>query len=161
MHIVYALPLDGADRALDTNGTLATSVLAWQKWLRGQWGLPRSASTATDRPGERLVATRHHLCSPSQTDVQMASTGGNSVVLNIEQELRSSGLINADASARKIYAVYYDGSSTFSVRRLSLAPDSRRKGRRPLLEGNATRRARPAPRSPSLRTRGHPATSSS
>ncbi len=114
VHIVYALPSDGADRALDTNGTLATSVLAWQKWLRGQMGTATLRVDSYRPTANASLQPDITFARLSQTDAQMASTGGNSVVLNIEQELRSSGLINANDSARKIYAVYYDGSSTFS-----------------------------------------------
>ncbi len=38
VHVIYALPSDGIDHELDTNGTLAASVGSWQTWLRGQTG---------------------------------------------------------------------------------------------------------------------------
>jgi hypothetical protein len=101
IHALYVLPADGVDRALDTDGTVATSVANWQRWLRGQ--------TATG--GLRLDMSRSELDVSfrrlSQTDAQLAARG---IFIRdaIEQELRSAGLIRPD----KIYAVYYDGSST-------------------------------------------------
>ena len=38
VHFMYVLPSDGVDRALDTNGTMARSVAAFQSWLAGQTG---------------------------------------------------------------------------------------------------------------------------
>src|SRR5664279_1711946 len=38
IHVVYVVPSDGTDRALDTNGTLAASTTNWETWLRGQTG---------------------------------------------------------------------------------------------------------------------------
>ena len=113
VHIVYALPSDGADRFLDTNGTLATSVLAWQKWLRGQMGTATLRVDSYRPTANAALQPDITFARLSRTDAQIASTGAF-VRDIIAQELRSSGLINANDSARKIYAVYYDGSSTFS-----------------------------------------------
>jgi hypothetical protein len=38
VHVLYVLPSDGLDEALDVNGQIATSVSAFQTWLRGQTG---------------------------------------------------------------------------------------------------------------------------
>lgn len=38
IHVLYVLPSDRGDRELDTNGTLESSVAAFQRWLAGQTG---------------------------------------------------------------------------------------------------------------------------
>jgi Divergent InlB B-repeat domain len=101
VHVVYALPTDGTDRALDTNGTLAASVSNWEAWLRGQTG----------GHGLRLDT---YLGAPditffrvNQTEADMKARGAFARD-EIERELIASGLTKPD----KIYAVYYDGQST-------------------------------------------------
>ncbi len=114
VHVIYAVPADGVDRQLDRNGTLATSVLAWQHWLQQQTGGPtlRVDTYAPQRPDITFVRL-------GQTDAQIASNGAF-VRDALETELAQRGLVCGSPSqppvktCRKIYAVYYDGSSTFS-----------------------------------------------
>jgi hypothetical protein len=103
VHIVYALPSDGADRSLDIDGTLTRSVTAWERWLAAQTGGP---TLRLDRAGLALDITFARL---SQTDAQIAASGAF-VRDVVEDELDATGLFQPG----KIYAVYYDGSSTFS-----------------------------------------------
>jgi hypothetical protein len=101
IHALYVVPADGADRGLDTDGTVAASVGNWQAWFRGQ---TQGGGLRLDTSGGELDVTFRRL---SQTDAQLAARG---VFIRdaIEQELRAAGFDRPG----KIYAVYYDGSST-------------------------------------------------
>jgi hypothetical protein len=83
IHVLYVLPSDGGDRGLDTDGTIAKSVANFRGSL--------------DVTFVRL----------GQTDKQLAANG---VFIRdvIERELKGVGFSAPD----KLYAVYYDGSST-------------------------------------------------
>ncbi len=101
VHALYVLPSDGVDRALDTNGTIEASFANWQRWLRGQ----------TFNNGMRLDTFRGDLdvtfVRLARTDAELAARG---LFLRdgLEQELRAKGAVRAG----KVYATYYDGSST-------------------------------------------------
>jgi hypothetical protein len=101
IHALYVLPSDGADRALDTDGTIEASVQNFQTWLRGQTG---GRGLRLDTFQGQLDVTFVRL---SQTDAQLASSG-LFIRDAIERELRAAGFTQAG----KIYALYYDGSST-------------------------------------------------
>ena len=100
---MYVLPSDGVDRGLDTNGTIARTVMAGQKWLTTQSG------------GQRLRYDTYHgaldvtFFRMSQTDTQVAAAVAY-VRDRIETQIRGAGFTNS----RKIYAVFYDGSSTYA-----------------------------------------------
>ena len=38
VHIVYAVPSDGTDNGLDTDGTLVDSIAVWERWFVDQTG---------------------------------------------------------------------------------------------------------------------------
>ncbi|HEY7018822.1 MAG TPA: hypothetical protein VH297_10190, partial [Gaiellaceae bacterium] len=38
VHVVYAVPSDGVDNGLDTDGTLVDSVAVWEQWFVQQTG---------------------------------------------------------------------------------------------------------------------------
>jgi hypothetical protein len=101
IHAVYVVPSDGADRALDTDGTVAASVANWQRWFVGQ---TLGGGLRLDTSGGEIDVTFHRL---ADTDAALAARG---VFLRdaIERALRAAGLDDPD----KIYAVYYDGSTT-------------------------------------------------
>jgi hypothetical protein len=103
LHVVYVVPSDGGDRALDTSGTLGFSVDSFQRWLAGQ---SDGRALRLDTFGGELDVTFHRL---ARTDAEVASNGPF-VRDVIERDLRSAGAI----VATKLYAVYYDGSSTFA-----------------------------------------------
>ena len=103
VHILYVLPSDGADRQLDVNGTLANTVGSWQTWLAGQTGGRR---LRVDTFGGALDITVVRL---SRTDAVMKSYGAF-VRDTIEKELVGRGF----TTATKLYAVYYDGGSTWA-----------------------------------------------
>jgi Divergent InlB B-repeat domain len=94
VHVLYVLPRDGADRALDTNGVAEASVASWQRWLRAQTG----------GRGIRLDTFQ------GQLDVSFLRLGRTvDVVVGrldlIAEDLVASGFNRAD----RIYAIYYDG----------------------------------------------------
>ena len=94
VHVLYVLPRDGADRALDTNGAVEASVASWQRWLRAQTG------------GRGI----HLDTFQGQLDVSFLRLGRTvDVVVGrldlIAEDLVTSGFNRAD----RIYAIYYDG----------------------------------------------------
>jgi hypothetical protein len=100
VHVIYALPSDGTDAALDTGGTLEGSVGVWQNWLRGQTG---GKGLTLDTFGGALDITFARL---PRTDAQYRSF--NLFIRDeIETDLRGMGLL----VPRKLYAVYYDGTA--------------------------------------------------
>jgi hypothetical protein len=103
IHVLYVLPADAGDRALDTDGTIEASVSSFQGWLRGQTG---GRALRTDTFQGALDVSFVRLAS---NDAAIAASGAF-VRDAIERELRSRGF----ADAAKVYAVYYDGSSTYA-----------------------------------------------
>jgi hypothetical protein len=101
IHLIYAVPLDGEDRGLDTDGTIVRSVQASSRWFQEASG--GRALRFDDFRGE-LDITFVRL---AKTDAQI-SARGVFVRDEIEKLLRAKGF----KKANKIYAVYYDGSST-------------------------------------------------
>ena len=101
--IVYALPSDGIDRALDTDGTIGRSVGSFQQWLDAQSGGKRFR---VDTFRGRLDILFFRM---SQTDAAISATGP-SVRDEIEKEIRAASFFNP----MKLYAVYYDGRSTYA-----------------------------------------------
>jgi hypothetical protein len=101
IQVMYVIPKDGKDEALDTNDKIANSVAAWQQWFVGQTKSQRfrldTFNGALDIPFVRL----------SQTDSQIKSTGAKVRDL-IEAELKTLGFNDP----QKLYAVYYGGSSS-------------------------------------------------
>jgi hypothetical protein len=108
IHLVYAIPSDGADRELDINGAIGTSFAAAQNWLHQQTGGPQlrvdeyKTSTGALMPDITFFRL-------SETDAQVASQGVH-VLEEVELALHTARL----TSAGKIYGVYYDGSNTHS-----------------------------------------------
>jgi len=103
IHVMYVLPSDGTDRALDLSGTLQNTVGAFQTWLAGQTSGRR---LRLDTYNGSLDISFFRL---SRSDAVMQSYGAF-VRDTIEKELTQAGF----ASLNKVYATYYDGGSTFS-----------------------------------------------
>ncbi len=103
VHVVYVVPSDGGDRGLDTNSTLVNTTGSWQHWLSGQTG---GRVLRLDTYQGALDVTFVRL---SRSNATMTSYGAY-VRDTIEKDLTALGLVVAP----KIYAVYYDGGSTFS-----------------------------------------------
>jgi List-Bact-rpt repeat protein len=103
IHVIYALPSDGTDRALDQSGTLEGSVAAWNAWLADQTG---GRNFRLDTSNGLLDITFVRL---AETDAQIEAQG---VYARDELERQLHGL--GFNQPRKIYAVYYDGRHRFS-----------------------------------------------
>jgi hypothetical protein len=104
VHVMYVLPSDGLDRALDTNGTLRNTVSSFQNWLAEK--TTGKKALQIDTFSGSLDVTFFRL---SRTDEEIASFGPFVRDL-IEAELTSAGF----TAENKLYAVYYDGTSTFA-----------------------------------------------
>lgn len=104
IHVVYAVPADGEDRALDTNGAIARSVRLFVGWLADETGGP---TLRVDTYQGELDVTFVRL---EQSDAQLAARGAF-VREGIEEELSRRGLLG---KPDRIYDVYYDGTSTYS-----------------------------------------------
>lgn len=101
VHFLYVVPRDGEDRALDTSSTIERSVLSWERWLTGQTG---GRGMRVDTYQGALDVSFFRLAT---ADAVVAARGAF-VRDQIEAELYAAGF----TSPAKIYAVYYDGSST-------------------------------------------------
>jgi hypothetical protein len=101
LHFLYVLPSDGSDAALDTNGAIRNSVSSFETWLEGKTG--GRAMRADTYQGSLDIS----FLRLSRTDADIASTGAF-VRDEIEKQTKAAGFDQPD----KIYAVYYDGSSS-------------------------------------------------
>lgn len=95
VHVIYALPSDGVDRDLDTNGKIATSVTAWENWL-------------CQRTGGKTMAIDTY---QGMVDISFVRFAQNEAYVArgfslIGQQLHENGF----DSSKKIFAIYYDGS---------------------------------------------------
>jgi hypothetical protein len=100
---MYVLPSDGIDRHYDTDGSIARSIASFQQWLSGQTaGRTLRFDTYQGNPDITFYRLR-------RDDATIAASG-NLVRDQVEAELLAAGFNDA----KKIYAVYYDGSSTYS-----------------------------------------------
>lgn len=103
IHVLYVLPSDGIDRNLDTMGTLTLSVAAFQQWFTGQTGGP---TLRFDTYQGTLDVTFYRL---SRSNTEIASYDAF-VRDQLQVELNTAGFNQPN----KLYAVYYDGLSTFA-----------------------------------------------
>jgi hypothetical protein len=103
LHVVYAVPGDGDERGLDTSGAIESSVAAFQRWLAAETG---GATLRQDTFQGSLDVTFVRLPS---SDAAISARGAF-VRDELERLLRAGGHISAD----KLYAVYYDGTSTYA-----------------------------------------------
>jgi hypothetical protein len=111
---LYVLPSDGVDRRLDINGAICRSVQAQHRWFTSQTTNGAAlrydvSGTTLDVQFVRLAKTNAQLRGTANTgDV---NTGYAYVRDRIERELTSMGLLT---DPRKLYAVYYDGTSEWA-----------------------------------------------
>jgi hypothetical protein len=111
---LYVLPSDRADQQLDTNGAICRSVQAQYNWFTSQTA--NGAALRYDLSGSMLDIQFVRL---SKTDAQMKgtsyaqdiNTGYAYVRDRIERELAAMGVLK---DSRKLYAVYYGGTSEWS-----------------------------------------------
>jgi hypothetical protein len=112
VHLMYVLPSDGIDRGLDTGGVIARSANAAQKWFVTQTGGTRVRfDTYQHAPDVTFFRM-------SASDREIAASGAY-VRDRIETEIKVAGFNDP----RKIYAVFYDGSSTFACGGGAWPPD--------------------------------------
>jgi hypothetical protein len=105
IHAIYVVPSDGTDRGLDTDGTIERTVRSWNDWL---------ASQSAGKGGFRLDTYGNGTLDVTffrdpRTNADMASNGAF-VRDRLQDDLHAAGFNDAN----KIYAVYYDGTSTYS-----------------------------------------------
>ena len=108
VHVMYVLPSDGTDRALDTGGYLAASVESFNSWL------------AAKTPGRNLQIDTFQGAADvtffrlNRTDAQVRSGAefpGPAFVRDIiEKDMKAAGFTKPNT----LYAAYYDGHSDFS-----------------------------------------------
>ncbi|OJT23111.1 hypothetical protein BO221_19730 [Archangium sp. Cb G35] len=111
---LYVLPSDEVDRSLDINGAICRSVQAQNTWFTSQ--TTNGAGFRYDLSSSVLDIQFVRL---SKTDAQMKGTDttgdintGHAYVRDrIERELTAMGVIN---DTRKLYAVYYGGTSEWA-----------------------------------------------
>jgi len=101
--VFYVLPRDGSDRGLDTNGTIARSVSAFDRWLRSQTG---GAGLRFDRCAGRLDVGFAVL---AKSDSEIAARGAF-----VREEIQAGLSALGFHHPRKLYLAYYDGSSRLS-----------------------------------------------
>lgn len=104
IHVMYVLPSDGTDTNLDTNGAIASSVAAAQKWFVAQTRGARRLRFDTSNGQLDISFLRL-----ARTDAEIASSGAY-VRDQIQSEINAAGFNHPE----KIYAVYYGGSSTYA-----------------------------------------------
>jgi len=100
VHMIYALPSDGIDRAFDTDGSIQNSADAFQRWLSVQTG-GRTLRIDTFQGQVDVTFVRLRL-----TDAEIAARR-DLALESIDPEIVAAGF-NAPG---KIYAIYYDGSN--------------------------------------------------
>jgi hypothetical protein len=105
---LYLLPRDGEDRNLAADGTIGRSVAAMQRWFTQQTGGARL----------RFVAGSVPAVCVGETDAQIAAHGAQ-VRDHVEELLRREGYDDP----YRLYAVWYDGTSTFSCGGGAWPPD--------------------------------------
>ena len=103
IHLMYVVPEDGEDRQLDLDGSLLRSAASFDDWFAGQNGGKR---VRIDTFAGKPEVTFHRL---PRTEADYTATGAQ--VRNVvDRDLVAAGFNHP----RKVYAVYYDGGSTYS-----------------------------------------------
>ena len=111
VHVIYAVPSDGVDRAFDTSGGIESSTASYQTWMAGQTG---GRVLRFDTFQGSLDITFQRLPRP---DAEYVARGRGARDL-IEQDLRTSGLV----TWQKVYPVYYDGANDLTCGGASWPP---------------------------------------
>jgi hypothetical protein len=98
VHLIYATPADGSDRAWDTNGRIASSVSTWNAWFRQQAdGAAFRIDTLGGEPDISFVRL-------GRTNEQVIASDP---YYSIVGELRARGFDDRS----KVYSVYYEGEA--------------------------------------------------
>ena len=112
LRVLYVTPSDGPDLQRDTSGILCNSVRGIATWFEGQAGAALRLDTAgglLDIGFVRLGKTDAQMRGTDATNLSI-DTGIAFVRERIERELRAAGMI----AANKLYAVYYEGTSSYA-----------------------------------------------
>ena len=113
VHLVYAVPSDRVDRGLDHSGAVGGSAWSAQGWLASQTsGRALRLDTFRGEPDVTFFRMR-------TTDAQAAARGPY-VREEIDDQLEAAGLVRPG----KLYAVFYDGTSTVSCGSGSWPPEN-------------------------------------
>ncbi len=100
LKVLYAVPLDGTDRGLDTAGVLQRSISSWQRWLVAQTG---GRHLRLETVGGSLDVQFVRL---PRTDAVYRRLGA-AIRDTLEKDLVALGVVAA--ALPKIYLTYYDG----------------------------------------------------
>ncbi len=103
IHLVYAIPADGVDRAFDTNGSIRTSIESISYWFNTESG---GLNLRWDTYKGELDITFFQLALNENT----VTIFGAYVRDVLEQQLNAAGAIRPI----KQYMVFYDGGSTYA-----------------------------------------------
>jgi PASTA domain/Divergent InlB B-repeat domain len=98
VHMLYAVPSDGGDRSFDTDGSIESSVAAFQRWLFARSGRYLRMDTAQGALDISFIRLQ-------RTDAEIAAQGSLALEAIAPQV---NAVFNAPG---KLYAVYYDGSN--------------------------------------------------
>lgn len=112
VRILYVLPSDGTDDALDTNDRLCNSVRSWTQWLIDQTG-GRALRLDTDDGVLDIGFVRLDLDDATMhgtSDAASIESGHAYVRDRIERELE----LGDGLASQKLYAVYYGGTSEYA-----------------------------------------------
>lgn len=115
VHLMYVLPADGDDQNLDTNGSIATSLIAAQNWMASLADGRRLQIDAFQ--GEPDIT--FYQLQQSDREVNDFSTGEGGPIA-IKEELETSGLMQTG----KIYVVYYEGTADYACGATPTLPSS-------------------------------------
>lgn len=117
VHVIYALPSDGVDHGLDTNGAITASVAAFQRWFAdqtgGRWLRVDTLGGVPDVTFLRIGATAE--------EVATAGAAGAPDGTPIVSALASAGF----SIPTKVYLVYFGGTSNLGCAATSLSPAAR------------------------------------
>lgn len=101
IHFMYVLPSDGEDQKIDVNGTLKTSILAAQNWMKQQTS-GRSFRIDTYQGEFDITFVR---LNKSDSEIQSS----RSILSALTPELEVRGFNHP----KKIYVVYYAGHASY------------------------------------------------
>jgi hypothetical protein len=105
IHAIYVVAADGTDTGLDTDGTIERTVRSWNTWLESQTA--GKGGFRLDTYGGGTLDVSFYRAPHTDAEIQAR---GPYVRDLLEGDLRAA---HFDASG-KLYAVYYDGTSTYS-----------------------------------------------
>jgi hypothetical protein len=98
VHVLYVIPSDGTDNSYDLDGSIATSVAAWEQWFAGQ------ASGSRVRLDTFNGAVDITFVKLGRTNAQMQSYG-----VHLRDQLEYELLTLGFTASNKNYLAYFDG----------------------------------------------------